>query len=621
MITRRDIDSSPFGKLQEQALALIQELSGNTWTNFNEHDPGVTILDTLHYALLELQYSLGHPFESYLSEGREVDFGRMGLLDPQALFIPDMLRVSDYERFLLEHLKTISACRVTLLENHRYRIEVESPLAEEGSTADLRTLTGQVEELYHSHRNLCENLEEIRVVKAVSGHHPAFRFKEELQWDPPSGVRHPGILRFSAAHYPLRNHFPDCYGINDKGLSAGADPQTQAKVRQLSAYLLIFDYLLANARRQVAALAQLVELSGSLPAQRMPSLLQDDGYELIDPARLEANTVVDVEYLHLQKSRYLDQLDVLYGENTKRFFPQEKSLGEQNRRRADLIRYLPHLNRIRFRSFNLLKINEKSSDSAGVIQFLATINGARRERETSLTNLFSRYHLRLLGDEEFFRNYPNLDMKFVSHYIEHQLFDYEIEPVPTSAVSYQDGRYAELRSSIYLLWHNVLFESFLTEGIHPENYRMAYWYKTNGYLLIFHLPGKQEWLNLGLFADKQKLVETANLLWQFLAVLRAESQQIYLVEHILLEQPECNANRLTVVVPHWIQMPFSLHQMKDLLTERLPAHLDIHFSWLHAQETHAFEKCYFEWREALAGRDKNWIRESSAALLERIGAK
>jgi len=34
-----------FSSLREQGIALIQRLAGTTWTEYNAHDPGVSILE------------------------------------------------------------------------------------------------------------------------------------------------------------------------------------------------------------------------------------------------------------------------------------------------------------------------------------------------------------------------------------------------------------------------------------------------------------------------------------------------------------------------------------------------------------------------------------------------
>ncbi|MGI2299789.1 hypothetical protein [Candidatus Cardinium hertigii] len=48
-----DIDY-PF--LKEQGIAYIQQLAGKKWTDYGDHDPGITILEVLSFAIMDLQY-------------------------------------------------------------------------------------------------------------------------------------------------------------------------------------------------------------------------------------------------------------------------------------------------------------------------------------------------------------------------------------------------------------------------------------------------------------------------------------------------------------------------------------------------------------------------------------
>ncbi len=622
MIERRNIESSPYKEYQDKALALIQELCGEIWTNFNEHDPGVTILDIVNYALLELQYSLKFPFESYISEDNKIDFELMGLFPAGTLFSRSPVTVEDYGRLIEEKIEEVVSCSFTLLPGRRYLIEAKISVPDNETSEVRRLLTEKIERLYHSKRNLCETLDSIILLKEVTGvknERPGFRMG--LQYDAAQERRKNEQVLFSAEHYSVQNHFPDCYGINEKGIPAGADLITRIKIKQLQGYLLIFDYLLANTRGRVSGMTKLFELSEEIPSGAVPDFKSGAIGQLVDTVRFDENNVNDTECVNVQKSYYLDMLDMLYGEDTKRFFPGEKDLRTLNRKRAELIRHFPYLNMIRYRSFDILKINEKNGESAGIVQFLSAINGRWPGKESSMINLFGRYNLRVLSDEDFFREYRNLNMNFVTDYIERNLFDYEVEPVPERTVEYDDSKYYLLRSFIYLFWHSVLFESFLTWGLDRANYRMAYWYKTNGYILIFYLPDRKEWLNLGLFPDKDTLIEAANLLFEFLKMFGRQSQLIFLVEHILLGQAPPDYNMLTLAIPYWVKFYFKPHVFESLLRERLPVHLEIRFKWLHAGETYYFEETYFSWREALASGDKERIESASALLREIINVE
>ncbi len=60
-----DIPTLDFNKLREEGIRLIQELSGEIWTDFNLHDPGITTLEVLCYALTELGYRTEELMEAY----------------------------------------------------------------------------------------------------------------------------------------------------------------------------------------------------------------------------------------------------------------------------------------------------------------------------------------------------------------------------------------------------------------------------------------------------------------------------------------------------------------------------------------------------------------------------
>lgn len=61
-----------------------------------------------------------------------------------------------------------------------------------------------------------------------------------------------GRDRQLARYRSVQRHFPAVYGIGPLGLPASASPERRAQARQLGAYLLIFDQLLAGAHAQLA---------------------------------------------------------------------------------------------------------------------------------------------------------------------------------------------------------------------------------------------------------------------------------------------------------------------------------------------------------------------------------
>jgi hypothetical protein len=62
--TKDDLD---FSFLRKKGLEYIEKLSGNLWTDYNTHDPGVTILEMLCYALTDLGMRMEMPLENILA--------------------------------------------------------------------------------------------------------------------------------------------------------------------------------------------------------------------------------------------------------------------------------------------------------------------------------------------------------------------------------------------------------------------------------------------------------------------------------------------------------------------------------------------------------------------------
>jgi hypothetical protein len=77
---------------------------------------------------------------------------------------------------------------------------------------------------------------------------------EDLDIVPPAGRD-----RQVGRYYSAQHHFPEVYGLGERGLPPQADGERRAQLKQLQAYLLFFDQLLAN---QFAQLAHIGDLLG-----------------------------------------------------------------------------------------------------------------------------------------------------------------------------------------------------------------------------------------------------------------------------------------------------------------------------------------------------------------------
>jgi hypothetical protein len=159
--------------LRTDALRLIQEAAGDVWTDFNEHDPGVTTLELLCYGLTELSYRATLPVADILTgaDGR-IDTGRQALQIPRRILPGAPVTINDYRKLLIDRVPGLG--NVWLLPVHArgavnglYDVLLYAPDANacrcEGDPPD--PLIAQALGVYARHRGLCEDVRRITLLR------------------------------------------------------------------------------------------------------------------------------------------------------------------------------------------------------------------------------------------------------------------------------------------------------------------------------------------------------------------------------------------------------------------------------------------------------------------------
>ncbi|MBK9017218.1 MAG: hypothetical protein IPM82_25935 [Saprospiraceae bacterium] len=77
-----------FAALREEALRRVQELAARTWTDHNLHDPGITILEALAYAITDLGYRTSFDVADLLAEPPGTTQPTPGTLYPAPSVMP-----------------------------------------------------------------------------------------------------------------------------------------------------------------------------------------------------------------------------------------------------------------------------------------------------------------------------------------------------------------------------------------------------------------------------------------------------------------------------------------------------------------------------------------------------
>lgn len=91
-------------KLREEGIRLIQQLGSQLWTDYNIHDPGITILETLCYALTDLSYRSSLSIPDLLAKEKPDTFNA----DDQSFFTAREIlttapwTIDDYRKLLID---------------------------------------------------------------------------------------------------------------------------------------------------------------------------------------------------------------------------------------------------------------------------------------------------------------------------------------------------------------------------------------------------------------------------------------------------------------------------------------------------------------------------------------
>lgn len=176
-----------FDSLRKQAIEATQKVSGDNWTDYNFHDPGVTILEQFVYAVTDISYRTNLPIEKILFHGGDVEgvLTSNALYQPQDVFTCSAVTASDFRILLLDNFpELLSNVWVSPIKNHKdgfiglYELKVifSERLDEEGKLKGIKKL----KKFFAAHRNLGEDLEE---VLELQGSNLSFKGELELSHD------------------------------------------------------------------------------------------------------------------------------------------------------------------------------------------------------------------------------------------------------------------------------------------------------------------------------------------------------------------------------------------------------------------------------------------------------
>lgn len=169
-------DELDFFSLRAQGIDHVQQLAGDIWTDYNLHDPGVTVLEQLCYGLTELAYQARSPIADYLTNERgHIDFQHHALYKPQEIFPTRPVTAEDYCKRILDEVPEIDAVRVDTVDEpgnygaclYDISLKLLQPLIGPEYTDEYRAgIREKVLRVYQKNRNLGEDIYRIRIERS-----------------------------------------------------------------------------------------------------------------------------------------------------------------------------------------------------------------------------------------------------------------------------------------------------------------------------------------------------------------------------------------------------------------------------------------------------------------------
>ncbi len=156
-------------ELRKEGIKIIQQLTGSFWTDYNLHDPGVTILEQLCYALSELSFRAGYDIEQLLFREGEKN---LPFFRPEEILTSNPLSTDDLRKLFLDNIAEIKNIWFEPVSeqdsgfNGLYRILVDLSLISPG-VEEIEEIKEKIYRLYSNSRSLCEDIFEIKILEQL----------------------------------------------------------------------------------------------------------------------------------------------------------------------------------------------------------------------------------------------------------------------------------------------------------------------------------------------------------------------------------------------------------------------------------------------------------------------
>lgn len=158
-----------FEFLKSKGIDSLQLLSGNNWTDYNLHDPGVTILEQLCFALTDLSYRTSFDITDILADKNgHINQKENSFINAREVLCTNPITINDIRKYLIDSLPGVFNAWVEPITsqntNHQlkglYRVIIQAEDEKENlvSTLAVQQCLGKI-------RNICFDFEEVTFLR------------------------------------------------------------------------------------------------------------------------------------------------------------------------------------------------------------------------------------------------------------------------------------------------------------------------------------------------------------------------------------------------------------------------------------------------------------------------
>ena len=153
--------------LRKEGIRMVQELSGKIWTDYNEHDPGVTILEQICFALTDIAYRTNIDIEKILfPNGNDSSIAYSNALYvPEDILLSSSVTLLDVKMLFLDKIRSINNIWFKKSKNNKFIGLYDIYVQPISSLRNHNEIEKEVLNLFAQNRNLCEDINSIVILQ------------------------------------------------------------------------------------------------------------------------------------------------------------------------------------------------------------------------------------------------------------------------------------------------------------------------------------------------------------------------------------------------------------------------------------------------------------------------